>query len=110
VAAFAPEASALQCTPVEGGYFANLELDTQPASAEAAIRTFVALVKKLPPRERALWNETSSRDFAIGVEAGSIPSSFELALSPDALRLAADVGARVLFTVYVHELAGAPAK
>jgi hypothetical protein len=69
VAAFAPEASALHCGPIEGGYFANLELDMQPASAEAAIRTFVALVEKLPPRERSLWNETSTRDFSIGVEA-----------------------------------------
>jgi hypothetical protein len=56
--------------------------------------------------ERALWDETSTRDFAIGVEAGSIASSFELALTPDTLRLAAEVGARVVFVVDVHEPAG----
>jgi hypothetical protein len=109
VAAFEPGASALECMPLEGGFFANLELDTDPATPEAAIHGFVALVKRLPPRARALWSEASQRAFSIAFEAGSSPSPFELALSPDVLRLAADVGAHVVFVVYPREYGTAPA-
>jgi len=58
----------LNCMGVEGGYFANLELASDPSDAGAAIRGFVALIEDLPPRARALWDE--SREFSIGVEAG----------------------------------------
>ncbi|HEY4012963.1 MAG TPA: hypothetical protein VGM06_06480 [Polyangiaceae bacterium] len=102
VDAFEPEAMALTCTAVQEGYFANLELTTQPIDAEAAIRSFVRLIGALPPRARELWSGAFRRDFSVGVEAGSAPSSFELALTPDVLRLAADVGARITFVVYVH--------
>jgi hypothetical protein len=93
---------------VDDGHFANLELATQPTEAEAAIRSFVNLVHNLPPRARELWNEASRRDFSIGVEAGSNPSSFELALTPAVLALAAEVGARIVFVVYVNAPASAP--
>lgn len=106
VKAFEPSAFALHCMPVEDGYFANLELDAQPHEPEAAIRTFVRLVESLPRRARALWNGAAKRSFSIGVAAGSMSSSLELALTPAALRLAADVGARIVFVVYVHPRAG----
>jgi hypothetical protein len=101
VKAFEPGAMALNCIKTKDGYLANLELARQPTDAEAAIRKFVALIERLPPRARARWNHTK-RDFAIGVEAGSAPSSFELALSPEVLELAAGVGAGVAFVVYVN--------
>jgi hypothetical protein len=99
VAALEPGAMALTCAAMAGGYFANLELATQPTEAEEAIRSFVLLIEALPPRARELWNQ-ASRDFSIGVDAGSTPHSFEIALTPSVLRLAADVGARVTFVVY----------
>jgi hypothetical protein len=102
VQAFEPGASAINCIAVENGYFVNLELDIQPSEPEAAIRSFVDLVEKLPPPARVLWDETSKRDLSIGVQAGSTPSSFEVALTPAVLKLAADVGARIVFVVYVH--------
>jgi hypothetical protein len=97
--AFEPGASALHCD----GHFANLELLGQPTDAESAIRRFAGLIKKLPPKARALWKKASKRDFSIGVEAGIKPSSFELALTPAVLKLAAEVGARITFVVYVNE-------
>lgn len=108
VQAFEPGAMALNCMVVDDGYLANLELATQPSEAEAAIRSFIKLIDKLPPRARELW-DASRRDFSIGVEAGSTPSSFELALTPAVLRLAADVGARITFVVYVNAPASAQA-
>ena len=108
VQAFEPGATALNCMPLDGGYLADLELDTQPTEAESAIRSFIELIERLPPRARELWNNASSRDFSIGVQAGSTASSFELALTSDLLRLAADVGARIIFVVYVNAPASAP--
>ena len=78
VKAFEPGATALNCMPLDDAYLANLELDTQPTEAEAAIRSFLKLIERLPPRARELWNTASSRDFSIGVGAGSTPSSFEI--------------------------------
>jgi len=102
VKAFEPGTMALSCMAVEDGYLANLELANQPTEAEAAIRSFVHLIETLPPRARELWNQASTRDFSIGVEAGSTPSNFEIALTPAVLRLAAEVGARITFVVYVN--------
>jgi hypothetical protein len=106
VKALEPGTMALSCLAVADGYFANLELATQPTEAEAAIRSFVHLIETLPPPARELWNRASRRDFSIGVEAGSTPSTFEIALTPAVLRLAADVGARITFVVYVNANAG----
>ena len=80
VQAFEPGAMALNCMAVEDGYFANLELASEPTEAEAAIRSFVALIDELPPRARALWNEVK-RDFSIGVQAGF--DSFKLRTRAD---------------------------
>jgi hypothetical protein len=105
VQAFKPGASPLNCWQVADTYFANLELSTDPINptdAESAIRRFVALIDTLPPGARALWNDASKRDFSIGVDAGSSPSTFELALNPEVLELAARVRARIVFVVYVH--------
>jgi hypothetical protein len=100
VKAFEPHASPLNCTAVKGGYFASLELAKQPTDAEAAIRSFVKLIKKLSPRSRALWNKTTKRDFSIGINTGSKPWSLEVPLSTAVLKLATDVGARIVFVVY----------
>ncbi len=102
VQAFEPGAMALSCMAIPDGYLANLELATQPAEAEAAIRSFASLIERLPPRARDLWNKASVRDFSIGVEAGGSPSHFEAALTPAVLELAAALGARITFVVYVN--------
>ena len=99
--AFEPRAFALSCMPIEDRYLASFELLRDPTDPDAGIRSFLRLVAKLPPRARRLWTAASRRDFSIGVQAGSATSSFELALTPAVLRLAADVGAHVSFVVYV---------
>ena len=108
VRAFEPGAFALNCMAAEGGYFANLELASQPPDADTGILRFVELVDQLSPAARVWWNEASKRDFSIGVNAGSGASSFALALTPAVLERVASVGARIVFVVYVDEDAVQP--
>jgi len=102
VRALDPGAFALNCFRVDDGYFTNLELDDQPKSAAEAIRGFVDLIDRLPPNIRSVWDAASKRDFSIGINAGSEPCHFEMALEPAVLELAARVGARIVLVVYVH--------
>ena len=102
VQAFEPHAFTLNCWQDENTFFASLELASDPIDAESAIRRFVSLIESLPPKARNSWNEASKRDFSIGIDAGSSPSTFEAALSPEVLELAVRVRARITFVVYVH--------
>jgi hypothetical protein len=99
---FEPRALALSCMPVSKGYFANFEPVPDPIEPDAGIRRFLKLIAKLPPRARRLWKTASKRDFSIGVLAGSSPFAVELALSPVALKLIADVAAGITFVVYAR--------
>src|SRR5262252_6762466 len=87
VRALEPGVIELSCMPLEEGYLANLELASQPTEADAAIRSLVGLIEQLPARARDLWNRASMRDFSIGIEAGPTPSTFELVLPPEVLKL-----------------------
>jgi hypothetical protein len=103
VRALEPGVTELSCMPLDEGYLANVELASQPTEADKAIRSFVGLIEQLPPRARDLWNRASVRDFSIGIEALPTPSTFEIVLPPEVLKLAADLRARITFVVYVHE-------
>jgi hypothetical protein len=54
-------------------YEAHLELNVAPKSADAAIRGFAALIRKLPEEPRKLWDTARTRDFSIGVQAAMQP-------------------------------------
>jgi hypothetical protein len=82
------------------GTRAGLELNEQPGSPEKAIRGFVALVQKLPPPIRAVWDKAKARTFNIGIQACDKPHSTEFALSNDVLSLAHSISASLAFTVY----------
>ena len=87
---------------------AHLELAREGASrgADALIRSFVALVRRLPPKGRALWNRAQRRDFNVGIQAASKPYSYELPLEAGTVRAAAAVNARVVFTIYGADSTG----
>ena len=86
-------------------YAAHLELatDGQTRDADALVRNFVALVRKLPSASRKLWNQARTRDFNIGIQAASKPFSYELPLAAGTVRAAADVNARIVMTIYGAE-------
>ncbi len=83
-------------------YGAHLELATRRDSddADKLIRRFVALVRRLRPASRAVWDRAQRRDFSIGIQAGANPFSYELPLQPATLGAIASLNARVVFTVY----------
>jgi hypothetical protein len=104
VEALAPNVHNLHTGPGKVGYQTHLELSSQPQSAEVAIRGFIKLLVDLSPRARRLWDEAIQRDFNVGIQAGTEPYSFEFALKPDTLRTVAQLGARIVTTVYAVNL------
>ena len=79
---------------------AHLELPEQPRSADAAIRKFTALILALPPPTRKLWDGATTREFNIGVEAGSKPRMWEIRLAPQTIHGVSSLKARLVVTVY----------
>ena len=69
-------------------------------SADRLIDGFVRLIRKLPPRARALWNRARRRDFNVGIQAAARPHSYELPVEPATLQAVASVNARLVVTVY----------
>ena len=92
------------------GYETHLELASrggEPKSADDAITRFLRLLSALPPRDRARWNRATRRDFNIGIQGGTAPHAFEVALRPRTLEAVARVRARVVVTVYATDRARA---
>lgn len=82
------------------GTRAALELDLQPESPESAIRGFVALVEKLSPHIRTIWDEAKNKTFSIGIQICAKPHSTEFVLSNDVLSLIHSISTNVAFTAY----------
>jgi len=100
VAALGKEVFALHLGREGGLWSAHLELSEEPKNADAAIRCFAALVRALPPTKRRLWDAAVTRDFNIGVQAGSRPHAREIKLSPGTVQKVASLKARLVVTVY----------
>jgi hypothetical protein len=83
-----------------GRHSAGLEVAAMTKTADGTIRRFATLVRSLPPRARILWNRARSRDLNIGIQAGQDARAFTCFVGPDAVRAAADIGARIVITVY----------
>jgi hypothetical protein len=83
-----------------GGIRASLELHRQSDSPENGIKAFVALVRKLSPRTRAIWNRAKAKTMSIGIQAVAGSRSMDFTLSSDVLSLIDSIGADVAFTVY----------
>lgn len=79
---------------------AHLELAEQPKSADAAIRRFTELILALPPAKRRHWDAASTRDFNIGVQAGSRTRMWELKIAPRTIQSVSSLKARLVVTVY----------
>lgn len=61
---------------------------------------FCKLIEALPRSERKLWDSAKTRSFDIGIESPERNTYFWSAVSPEAVRAAADVGAQIAITVY----------
>jgi hypothetical protein len=81
-------------------YVAHLELARQTRTADSTIRALCSLIRALKGPESRLWKSAVSRDFNIGVQSGTHPHSYELALTANTIREASELDARIVFTVY----------
>jgi hypothetical protein len=72
--------------------------------ADRTIMGLVALVKKLPPRWRNVWDAARSREFNVGIEAGLEPHSYELRLDRRTIDAVAEVGGALEITVYAPDM------
>lgn len=73
-------------------------------SADKTIRGLVRLVQALPPSARKLWEQASTREFNIGIEAGFLPHGFEVRLKPETVESIVGIGGSLAITVYAPEL------
>lgn len=89
----------------EQGWTVGLETSPELDTADATVRAFVALVRGLSPELRARWDRLRTRDLDIGIQAGTEPRYWRHALEPETLAGVAEIGARLVCTVYapVHE-------
>ena len=74
--------------------------DSHDKDADAILREFVALIRKLPPRARKLWKDARSRDFNIGIQSAAAPLFHELHLGAKTLQAVARVGGAIVITTY----------
>jgi hypothetical protein len=85
-------------------YTAHLELAGRAKSADSTIRGLCALIRALPRAEQQLWNRAKRRDFSIGVQAGQQPNSSDFAVETATVQAVAQLGARIVITVYSPRL------
>jgi hypothetical protein len=93
----------LHTGPLGAGFQTHLELSGEaimPEDAETALQGFVALLTRLAPDAKRLWDGATKRDLNIGIQGGTKPHAFETVLLPETLAAVARLGARVLMTVY----------
>ena len=88
-------------------YMIRAELPDQPGNADEAIRGLAALVRKLPPTARRLWNQASRRAFDIGIQPHAEPACSQYSIEPTSLASAAQVKAEIVITVYGRPRSGA---
>jgi len=82
-------------------YEAHLEVTWEPRKTPSSvILRFCKLIRALPAKERKLWNAAKTKSFDIGIETPRRNSHYWSAVSPEAVRAAAEVGAQIAITVY----------
>jgi hypothetical protein len=93
-----------------GRYVAHLELGRRTVTANATIRGLCSLISALPPHARKVWDSAATRDFSIGLQAGSKPFSRDFVLGANTVQAVSELAGRVVLTVYSPEVptAGIP--
>jgi hypothetical protein len=89
-----------------GNYEAHVELATcdRRWSADRTILGLIDLVKRLPPRYRRIWDRAETREFNVGVQAGTERQVFELRLERRTLKAITGVKGTLVVTVYAPDL------
>lgn len=86
---------------VKRTYQTHLELEWKKnQTPNSIILGFCRLVESLTPSTRRLWSSAKKKSFDIGIHAPALNHYYWSAVSPEAVRAAADVGAQIAITVY----------
>ncbi len=72
----------------------------QSNTPETGILRYCKLIEKLPMKERKLWDSAKSRSFDLGFEGPKKDRYYWGAVSQEAIRAAAEVGAQIAITIY----------
>ena len=82
-------------------YEAHLEIGwSRKQTPTSIILRFCELIESLKPKERKLWNTAKTRSFDIGIHAPTRNHHYWSSVNKEAVRAAANVGARIAFTIY----------
>lgn len=79
---------------------AYFDLAERPKTPKTAVLRYCKLIQKFPPQARAIWNAAKSRSFDIGIEAPKRGNYYWSAVSSEAIRASAEVGAQIAISVY----------
>ncbi len=79
---------------------ARYELRREPASVDAAVRSLCLVLERLGPRARRAWGALRVRDLNVGLQAGPAPHAVEYPIGPPTITRIAELGARLVVTVY----------
>jgi hypothetical protein len=104
VEALGPRMIKLHAGRERGRHIARLALARTMKNADATIRRLCKLIADLPPGLRRVWDAASTRDFSIGVQAGREPMACDFTVEPATVKAAADLNARIVFTVYAPDV------
>ena len=102
VCAFGDEVIEMYVGRVKRTYEAHLELagSRLRQTPSSIILGFCKLIEGLPRPQRRLWDSAKTRSFDVGIEAPAKDRHFWIAIPPEAVRAAAEVGAQIAITVY----------
>ncbi len=78
----------------------HLPAASHQSNPESLILKFCKLIRRLSPEARHIWDSAKSRSFDIGIEAPGNGRYYWSAISDDAIRAAAEVGAQIAISVY----------
>lgn len=100
IAAWGDDVSVLHHGEWQVGWQLAVEVAELTPTAEATAQELIRLILALAPAERARWDALGDRVFDLGVNAGSEPRMWSTSLSPATLAAIAELGARLVLTVY----------
>jgi hypothetical protein len=78
-------------------------IDQRPKTADAIIRSFVALLQDLPTAATRAWLRATSRVFDIGLQAGAKQPPHRTIIKPATLESVARLQASIVVTTYAPE-------
>lgn len=104
VAAFGEQVSVHYVGRERNRYAAHVSFaDSFQKGGDELIGALAGLVRNLPRATRRLWEQTQSREFNIGIQAGLKPRSYELRVETHTLKAVAALRGNIVVTVYAAQ-------